>query len=176
MIRSLDHTNHKDLKRTYQADLTWLVRPLSWSRSSKTSPPISSLRSKQLTGLKYWLVGYWFAGLIVLPCISLTPMIWARNILAFVQTYNLSFKCFNFSHLWLELDIFWYFSATFWCFFLIILWGPLIKSCFSDHVYYLTKWSHTTPKGSRNRIKSISANCLHNPHSELLLQVAMFIS
>ena len=32
-----------------------------------------SITNKQLTGLKYWLVGYWFAGLIVLPCISLTP-------------------------------------------------------------------------------------------------------
>ena len=138
MIRSLDHTNHKDLKRTYQADLTWLVRPLSWSRSSKTSPPISSLRSKQLTGLKYWLVGYWFAGLIVLPCISLTPMIWARNILIFVQTYNLSLKCFNFFTLMIGT---WHIAWLSLCFILETSWValyPVVCQCVR-HRCHLTK-------------------------------------
>ena len=56
-----------------------------------------SIITKHLTGLKYWLVGYWFAGLIVLPCISLTPD-------------ELSLKYFDIlSHLWLELEIIWHF-------------------------------------------------------------------
>ena len=52
-----------------------------------------SIITKHLTGLKYWLVGYWFAGLIVLPCISLTPDdLSLKYFIIFFHTYDWSLK------------------------------------------------------------------------------------